>query len=196
MSLRGFANIILVVIVVIVILVGALGYFVLVKKEPTVTMQTNTLTVSGSPQASELPSSSPTPKDEIADWETYTNGDLGYSIKYFPTWKVDESGLENSAGKEVIINPPDAEPFTSYISILIDLRSLDLIRQVHNSSQAPVFAEKQVIFAGQDAFEYTTSASDLVGIYIPYGEKIYLVSTSKYSLKEVQQSLASFQFVK
>jgi hypothetical protein len=190
---KGLANTaLIVVIVIIVILAGVVGYFMLVKKP--VVQQTNTPNPTPVQQTPESPA--PTPQDESANWETYTNTDLGYSIKYPNSWQVDESGLQNSLGKEVIINPPSAEPFTTYISVSIDQRPLDLIRQVHTSSQAPIFIEKEISFANQSAFQFRASNSDSVGIYIGHEDKIFLVSTSKFSSEKVQQSFSSFLFTR
>ncbi|MBI2096278.1 MAG: hypothetical protein HYT43_01430 [Candidatus Taylorbacteria bacterium] len=64
MNQKGFANIILVI--VIVILVGAVGYFALVKKSPEVTQQTNTLTPTNNQQNSQpSPTQTQTPKYPI-----------------------------------------------------------------------------------------------------------------------------------
>ena len=62
---RGFANIIL-VIGIVVILVGVVGYFAFVKKSEPVGQQ------------------SPTP-DKNINWETYTDSNLNYLLRYPPT---------------------------------------------------------------------------------------------------------------
>lgn len=188
---KGFANIVLVMVVVVLASVG--GYYFFKKPANVVVIPTPTITPTATKTAVPTKTATPNP---TAGWKTYTNADLGYSIKYPPTWKVDESGLQSSLSKEVIINPVNPEPFISYVSVSIDQRSIDQIRQVHNNSQAPIFIEKQITFAGQSTFQYTVSGSDSVEIYIPYQGKIFLVSSSKFSSKEVKQSFSSFRFTK
>ena len=56
-------NWIVVLVILVVILVGAVTYFVIGKKSEPIAQQ-----------------STPTPKDEIATWTTYTNDKFGYSI--------------------------------------------------------------------------------------------------------------------
>lgn len=189
---KGLTSILIVVVAIIVILTGTVGYLTLIRKPVALPTPTPKPT-----QVSQTPESpTPTPQDETANWQTYTNADLGYSIKYPVGWQVDENGLQNSLSKEVIISPVDAEPFTSYLSISIDQRPLDLIRQVHSSSQAPIFIEKEISFAGQSAFQYTTANADSAEIYIEHEGQVFLVSTSKFSSNEVQQSFSSFRFTK
>lgn len=80
MNQKGFANIILVV--VIAMLVGAVGYFVFVKKSaPIVQQPTPTSVQIKTP-------TTPTPKDEATSWNTYTDSQIGLSFKYPSTWMV------------------------------------------------------------------------------------------------------------
>ena len=96
---KGFANII-VIIIAVVVLVGAAGYFTLVKKTPEVAQQTNTPppTQTGSPN-----SPTPNPTTSTANWKTYKNTEYGLELKYPPTWKVQEK----VTGFGFWINPPD-----------------------------------------------------------------------------------------
>ena len=87
MNQKGFANIIFVV--VIVILVGAVGYFALVKKsEPIAQQPTPTPTQKvqpTTPATTPTPTPSPTPAstDSTANWKTYgVSGYNGYEFKY------------------------------------------------------------------------------------------------------------------
>jgi hypothetical protein len=84
MNQKGFANIILVVVIV-VILVGAVGYFAFVKKsEPVAQQQTPTYSQTKTPV-----SAAPTPKDEIANWKTYSSARYSYTIGYPSNWYID-----------------------------------------------------------------------------------------------------------
>lgn len=73
MKQKGFANTILMAI--IVVLLGALVYVAFVKKsEPTVKQQSPGQTTT------------PTLKDETADWQTYRNEKYGFTVKYPQDW--------------------------------------------------------------------------------------------------------------
>jgi len=65
MNQKSSANIIL--IIIIIVLAGVAGYFALIKKS--------------------VPTPTPLPKDETADWETYTNGEIGIGFKYPSEWE-------------------------------------------------------------------------------------------------------------
>jgi len=86
MNQKGFANIALVII--IVILVGAAGYFTLIKKSSPITQETNTQSSIQTQQAAK--SSTPTPKNETASWKTYTNSKYGIIFKYPPSLTIKE----------------------------------------------------------------------------------------------------------
>lgn len=78
MNQKNLTNIILVA--VIVILLGAVGYFALVKKPPKIAQQTNT----------PAPIQTQTPKNETADWQTYKNDKYGFSFQYPQSWTVND----------------------------------------------------------------------------------------------------------
>ena len=72
MNQKGFANIALVV--VIVILVGVVGYFAFVKKSEPIAQQTTP-----TPTQTTTPTKTP---DKTANWKTYGNSGLNFSINY------------------------------------------------------------------------------------------------------------------
>ena len=99
MNQKGFANIILVV--VIVILVGAVGYFALVKKsEPIAQQPTPTSTQTITPTKPPV-SPTPTTPSETANWKTYTNTKYGISIKY-PPYNNELKALGGNISVEVL----------------------------------------------------------------------------------------------
>ncbi|OGZ43659.1 MAG: hypothetical protein A3C80_04560 [Candidatus Ryanbacteria bacterium RIFCSPHIGHO2_02_FULL_45_43] len=90
MNQRGFANMVLVV--VIVILVGAVGYFMFVKKfEPGSQQPTPTPT-----QTNTAVSPTPTPQSETAQWKIFTNTEYKYRINYPPDWELGQITVKQS----------------------------------------------------------------------------------------------------
>ena len=85
MNQKSFANIVLVIVVVVFL--GAVGYFAFVKKsEPIAQQQTPTQTTN----PTKTPTSSP--KDETANWKTYTNIQYGFEFRYPMELKYLSSG--------------------------------------------------------------------------------------------------------
>jgi len=72
MSQKGFIKILIIAIVVIII--GAIGYFTLVKKPPTIPSEEQKTYI---PSEEEI-----TPADETPDWQTYRNEEYGFEVKY------------------------------------------------------------------------------------------------------------------
>ena len=92
MNQKGFANIILVI--VILALLGAVGYFVFVKKSEPITQQpTPTPTQTKTPV-------SPTPAP-TANWKTYTNSQYGFEFKYPATFVLGQNPLINDWSKPI-----------------------------------------------------------------------------------------------
>jgi len=83
---------VLVAMVVVGLIAGALWYFVLGKSD---TDSTGSVTVTPPTRQSTPSAKKATPsakKDETADWKTYTNAQNKYSLRYPPTWILDDRG--------------------------------------------------------------------------------------------------------
>ena len=91
------------------------------------------------------------------------------------------------------LSPLDAEASTAYFSALIDERTLDQIQAVY--AEMPDVEMSSAMIASQEAIQFSMTNSQLVEYYIPYGGRIYLVSTDRPDLPEVQQILESFRFI-
>lgn len=83
-------------ILTIVILVGAVGYFAFVKKSEPVAQQPTPASTQTTIPAKIPVSSTPTPRDETANWKTYTNAKYGFSLKYPSDWKIFENNNANA----------------------------------------------------------------------------------------------------
>lgn len=90
MNQKGFANIVLIIIVVAIVVVG--GYFSFVKNsEPTVQQQIPSSGEKKNPTKTSI--STTTPKNEMADWITYTDSKYGFEFKYPPGHELDKFDL-------------------------------------------------------------------------------------------------------
>jgi len=142
-------------------------------------------------------------EEDYEGWKTYTHEDLGYRIKYPSDWTINACD-EKCTTKEVIINPPDAEKFISYVSISLDGRSIKKIKQIYTDSDGklrkidpsykPNIANK-IIFSGLSCMQFVSQDKNRRSIVIPYNNTTYLVSTDKDKNNLVKQILASFEFI-
>ena len=100
MNQSGFANIALIVLTII--LAGAVGYFVMTRKQEPVTQQTTTLplvtTQTLTPQTP-----TPTSVDETANRKTYRNEKYRFEVKYPVQWRVEDT-KGSGGGKFLIVN--------------------------------------------------------------------------------------------
>ena len=85
-SKSSFSTKIILLIVFLLILLGTGGTYLALnsKNKPTPVVSKTNLT----PSPTEASAKVGTPIDETANWKTYTNKALGYSIKYPPNWNV------------------------------------------------------------------------------------------------------------
>ena len=103
MNQKGFANNVLVVVIVLV--VGAVCYFVFVKKsEPVVQQPTPTQTQTKTSN----PTPTATPKNETASWKTYDNAEFNYELKYPTNWQVFSKTIKGpgAVSKGTFLNNP------------------------------------------------------------------------------------------
>lgn len=121
----------------------------------------------------------------------YSNTEAGYSLTLPPGWNVDEYGLSNP-NKEVLFYPGDTEPFITYLSISLDFRTLDQIKDLYAQS-VPDAVREDTAFNGFAAVKYTFSYGR-VEYYVQYQSRIYLIFTDKPMDGNVQQMLASIRF--
>ncbi|MDA3840643.1 MAG: hypothetical protein PF572_06190 [Patescibacteria group bacterium] len=137
-------------------------------------------------------------EEDYIGWKTYVNEKLGYSIKYPADWTINACD-EGCTSKEVIINPPDAEMFISYIGIGLAGRSIE---EIKNSYQNPnywegkIYKDKKIIFANRGSLLlYDGPHKNNSGIAIKNNSIVYNINIGKDNNKKVLQALASFKFI-
>jgi hypothetical protein len=139
-------------------------------------------------------------EEDYAGWKTYVNEKLGYKIQYPADWTINSCD-EGCTSKEVIINPPDAEMFTSYISISLESRNIEGIRSVYLNPDyydGRPDTESEIIFSGLKSFNYINGiVKNARSIFIENytNNKMFLVSAEKDNNPKVLQILASFEFI-
>lgn len=121
----------------------------------------------------------------------FFNTEAGYTITFPSDWLLNDYGL-TQPNKEIIINPVEAEPFITYVSILIDPRSMEEIHRLYAES-VPDAQRSEVTFAGMHSVQYRYSWGR-IEIYIPYQGRIYLASSDRPDLPEVKSILDSITF--
>jgi hypothetical protein len=123
----------------------------------------------------------------------YNNSAVGYRLNLPGDWRIDETGGLN---KEVIFNPPNAEPFVAYLSVSLDARTLDQIIQSYAQNN-PDAAREDTIFNGYPGIKYAYRHQNSVyriEYYIPYGGQLFLIATDRPSDSMVQSILMTIRF--
>jgi hypothetical protein len=98
--------------------------------------------------------------------------------------------------EEVTFSPPSPEPFIAYLSISLDSRSLDQIINLYAQS-VPDATREDTIFNGYPGIKYTYTYQNNVyriEYYIPYGGRIYLITTDRPNDGVVQSILTTIRF--
>jgi len=121
----------------------------------------------------------------------FFNIEAGYWVTYPSDWILNDYG-DSQPSKEIILSPVDAEPFTTYVSILIDPRSLEDIQRLYTNT-TPDTLSIETTFAGLQAIQYTYTWGR-IEIYIPYQGRIYMVSSDRPDLPEVKSILDNITF--
>ena len=135
-----------------------------------------------------------TEETEEMNTQTYTNEDLSYTFQYPLDYTVNTSSIVNSVSKRVEAYPLEGqEPYSpNYFDVHLDDRELDyLLSDVFNNS-----ARTDIEFGGQEAYQFIpTEEENTIWIVIPYQDSIYVVTSGRTNLLEVQSILKSFKFL-
>ncbi len=123
----------------------------------------------------------------------YNNSTLGYRLNLPGDWRIDESGMTNGTNKEVIFSPPYAEPFISYLSISLDLRSLDQVIGSY-AQYHPDAKREDTISNGYPAVKYIF-AGGRNEYFIPYGNQLFLIATDRPNDAVVQSIITTVRFM-
>ena len=128
-------------------------------------------------------------------WRIYHNQRLGFSIKYPRSWQADDH--EGEYNPVVVICPRNPRPHEFYITISIENRTLDQVRQSYaeftRKSPTSHFLERQILFANKTAYQFRrTDNPGFYAVYIPVSEKMYVVSAVRFDISEVRTSIRSF----
>lgn len=122
----------------------------------------------------------------------YENSTIGIALTLLPGWEVDEQGLSN-LNQEVIFIPGDAEPFIAYLTVSLETRTLEQITTQY-AQNAPDALREDIVFNGQPTVKYVYSFGRQE-VFVPSGDRLYMLSTDKPANEEVQWMLASFTFL-
>lgn len=124
-------------------------------------------------------------------FRNYSNTEAGYSLTLPPGWNVDEQGLSN-LNKEVIFYPGDAEPFVAYLSISLDFRTKNQIKDFYAQNMPDAFLEDTVL-NGYPGIKYTYNWGR-VEYFIPYQDRLFLIFTDRTGDENVQRIFGSIKF--
>lgn len=89
MNQKRFVNIFLIIAIIAIVAVG--GYFIFLKNPEPITPQPTPAPTQTKTPASPTPT--PTLKNEASGWRSHSNTEIGFSLQYPQTWKI-EDGLK------------------------------------------------------------------------------------------------------
>jgi hypothetical protein len=126
----------------------------------------------------------------------YENSVVGYRLGLPGDWLIDENGMVNGLNKEVTFYPPNPEPFIAYLDVSLESRTLD---QIINSyaQYVPDATREDTIFNGYPGIKYTYTYQGnvfRVEYFIPYGGRIYRITTDRPNDSTVQSILMTIRF--
>lgn len=122
----------------------------------------------------------------------YSNGTAGYSLTLPAGWNVDENGLANP-NKEVLFYPGDADPLVTYLSISLDFRTKNQIKDFYAQHVSDAFLENTMI-NGYPGIKYTYNWGR-EEYFIPYQDRLFLVVSDRPGDENIQWMLGSLQFI-
>ena len=137
------------------------------------------------------------PDNHVRSWSIYRNQRFRFSIKYPASWRAD--GHEGEYNPIVIIHPRNPKPHEFYITVSIEDRTLDQVRESFaeftRSSPGSQFKEREILFAKQRGYQFTrTDNPGFYAVYIPFSGKMYVVSAVRFDISEVRTALRTFKF--
>jgi len=126
----------------------------------------------------------------------YNNSVVGYRLNLPGNWSIDENSMVNGLNKEVTFNPPNPKPFIAYLDISLESRTLD---QIINSyaQYVPEATREDTIFNGYSGIKYIYTYQGnvfRVEYFIPYGGRIYRITTDRPNDSTVQSILMTIRF--
>ncbi len=149
---------------------------------------------SPSPTIAVSPSSVPTPTDETANWKTYSNNSLGFSLKY-PSNLIAE--LTADTNTLSIYDPTEGRPNTvALVSVSPTSLTLDqFLADLKNDSV--VSAEQRTTLANIAAYEgIDRGLISMYGLYSVANGKSYILrfpTNNKDTLSDIKSGLSATQ---
>jgi len=138
-----------------------------------------------------FPTSTVTPIPTMpGPFRNYSNTEVGYSLTVPPGWSVDEYGLSNP-NKEVFFSPGNPENFIAYLSISLDFRTLEQIKNFYAQNAPDAFYE-DVVFNGYSGIKYTYNWGR-AEYFIPHQGGLLLILTDRSNDNDIQQMLGSIR---
>ncbi len=184
---KGFTNIALVLIIVAIAAVG--GYFILTKKSgPDDRQATSTTTQTSTPTA--------TPKNEIANWQTYADNEYRFEIKYPSVW------FQSVHGPNLVLSAKDLNkgdvPTISISSLeqygkpkLEDIYNGNIEKKIDFKKDC-----KSTYFAGTSAYDCPTGSYLGKHAIFFYNNNVPFVIHDNIDTDTSHKIISTFKFIK
>ena len=182
-----------VIAVVAGIIAGALYWYFVINEEETTTTETTKVSTPSSKQATP---SAKKEKDETADWKTYTNSSLGFSIKYPSGWYTKETPSNPSSPLTYAsISEKTTSDVNSGFVLTVTADSDEFLEKEYNETKKLEIskATSGVIDSGPHVVERlpNTKVDNLTGLVwtekpegenstVPYNQTVYVKKGTKF----------------
>ena len=148
------------------------------------------------PQEIELSEDNNIKKNEIADWETYSDSDLGFSFRYPLQWGMPQRDIlstrtEISFGTKLIIS-------TGIYYNQDLMRNMTVEELVGTYKNYKDFKQEEILVGGREATKvsYTSGNNDkIIEVFVAHNDRIILISSDIAIDNLFDQILSTFRFV-
>jgi hypothetical protein len=144
------------------------------------------LVTNDTPGVSVSPTTSPTPTiDPTAGWNTYTNAQYGYSIKYPDGWIASDSGqLEPLIPSYIIFNPSALKSSARTITISYTTRTSIQLESIYGDISQQMTIDN---FSATEYLENDSDGNQSTSVIFPLGiHSLIFFSTDQYQNTLVQ----------
>ncbi|MEK7172708.1 MAG: hypothetical protein AAB740_01875 [Patescibacteria group bacterium] len=139
-------------------------------------------------------------KDATADWQTYSNEEYGFEVKYSPGWEILESSEPKPFEKGFIFQRKD-HPKDEYGTVSINIGSGDAeyLNNLRNTWEKDFAPTQDYYVLGGLGFRHEAYEFNLGGVILTKTNKVFYIERSyndDITKNDFEKFLSTFKFIK